>query len=832
MNLLPFLPATSSQTNVFTFGGPNAEIHGDYDQTGTADKTLNEWLQRLTRPGAIVLPNINFSAGIPLGPVSLDLSTSRDCDNSSIENATDASELTELIIKSPSNAPLLADEVVLRVDTNDVDRFHLFRQSGGAASSWPIVLGKTAGNEFSITVPPALSFQDFFAMEALTLPGAPIPTPSGPVPNSPPSLAIGTDASGAIIFAGSPGTPPYPTRGPGEIWVELQHKRQGAILPNNGDLALFLIARFILQSNIEQCERIYVTYMKGSGLKARNHDFVYDLMEACWEAFSLGGPGSFSRNTSMAFTPSAPSDRMNPDVTTANACCLSPGKLYIVDGGKYSDEWVQDQFEMGYCSVPGNKGFNVAIHCKRDRPLKNFITSEIGDVDIGLFNDLAGTEPDSVEYGGNIEVSPPVFCITGAQGKSNAGPSFPAHPEAPFGKILCGDFLNSYRNSHGEGKLHADTRNFLHDQHLQPIVPFNTSWLGVGHIDEVMSFVPSNRIRGSALCIASVYMMNKIIEETMKISMKDGRTNFHRGKFENHRFMMDYCASNTPIPDVMTFGTNSLDSWASYAEISAEDLYNGEVRNYSEEIRDKFMIPIEKRLKNATDHSSSDIIKVPLYFKVPYDRMKPFGHNDNVTVAETVGMVNMQVANEHLFIPKPFGPRMKRPDAKKVIKTILGIGTSVRFPYQAGVTFWAFPGISLERVARIFAIPQTQAERNTIIQGIINDSAALPHNLQSLADGVRSAIQNANPSLPLSSGIFNDWYRLTIPEDSVDIIETYMTTVLENIGCTVHFVDDWFYHVGWGEAHCATNAKRTPKLSAPWWKAYNPEKNYRYNPAT
>lgn len=809
----------SSKLNVNFVTGSSAEIHGDFDQTGTVDNNTSERDRRMRRPGSIVLPNLNLSAGLPAGSPGVDLSNGRDADNAAVENSADLDELSLIEIRSPSTGMLEADELVLHVHANDVSRFHLFQDSGGAPNTWPVILGKSVGADASIVFPSAVSFQFRYYMEGLTLPGGPLPATSAPPPDTPPQ-PVGMDTSGNVVF-GAPGSPPYAARGPGEIWLELQHKRGGTLLSNNSDLALFLVARFILQSNVEPCERIYVTYLKRSGQQPENHDFVYDLMEACWEAFSSGGPGSFNRTSSTPFTPSVPADVSNPDSKTSGACCLSPGKLYLINGEKYPDEWVQDEFEMGYCNIPGNKGFNIAFHCRRDRELKDFVRKELAGRDIGLFHEVSGAPRDSTDYGGNIEVSPPVMAATPAQAKSNAGPSFPAHPAAPFGKILLGDCRNGNRT--GNGMVHDQTRTFLLDQLVQPVIPLNTSWLGVGHIDEVMSFIPSGKPRGSALCIASVYTMDRLVQEIIKVPVKDGRTSFHRGKFEEHRDM---------VSDSVATGNVSPINWFSYAEVTPENLFNGDVGKYSRTIRTRFMAPIMQRLQSATAHTNADVIRVPIYFKPGTDPTKPFGHDDNITVAETVGMVNMQVVNNHLMVPKPFGPRMKRSTAEGIVRKIVGPSMTIVSSSDTEFPFWVFPGLSFDRVAQFFARPDTQTERDSIVDRIRDDTVTLPAPLQALVDNKKAQIAASNPGMPPpAGGIFDSWYRLMIPEDTVDVIETYMLTVLSNIGCRVHFVDDWFYHVGWGEAHCATNAKRRPRLDAQWWKIYDPEANLRYDPA-
>ncbi len=37
-------------------------------------------------------------------------------------------------------------------------------------------------------------------------------------------------------------------------------------------------------------------------------------------------------------------------------------------------------------------------------------------------------------------------------------------------------------------------------------------------------------------------------------------------------------------------------------------------------------------------------------------------------------------------------------------------------------------------------------------------------------------------------------------------------------GMTLHFINDWAYHIAMGEVHCATNQEGFPAVQAPWWE--------------
>jgi hypothetical protein len=79
-----------------------------------------------------------------------------------------------------------------------------------------------------------------------------------------------------------------------------------------------------------------------------------------------------------------------------------------------------------------------------------------------------------------------------------------------------------------------------------------------------------------------------------------------------------------------------------------------------------------------------------------------------------------------------------------------------------------------------------------------------------------------------SGSLKNEWDKVWIPEDNVDLFEAYMVAVLSRIGLTVHFIDDWdYYHRMDGEVHCGTNVLRTPPEDAAgytgpfWWQSYS-----------
>jgi hypothetical protein len=129
------------------------------------------------------------------------------------------------------------------------------------------------------------------------------------------------------------------------------------------------------------------------------------------------------------------------------------------------DPWPQDAWEFGISSMP-YRTMNVAFETIREgRPLEQWGRDNLlgpagpapGDPNrTGLIYRQADTD-DSLAYGGNLEVSPPL-------------------PNYPLGRIVV-------------GTMPEIQKQFLARQQVQaPLIELNTNWLVVGHIDEFVNF--------------------------------------------------------------------------------------------------------------------------------------------------------------------------------------------------------------------------------------------------------------------------------------------------------------------------------------------------------
>src|SRR5262249_50694152 len=118
---------------------------------------------------------------------------------------------------------------------------------------------------------------------------------------------------------------------------------------------------------------------------------------------------------------------------------------------------------------------------------------------------------------------------------------------------------------------------------------------------------------------------------------------------------------------------------------------------------------IRQRLKVGLDLSDLDIVPIPMSFADVPPRIPEL---DPIPVAKarTVGLVNMQVVNNVLLVPRPYGPRMSPDKAGKVLTKVLkerfGINApAVSLPSAGDHFFWARPGEALTALAMYFARP-------------------------------------------------------------------------------------------------------------------------------
>lgn len=228
----------------------------------------------------------------------------------------------------------------------------------------------------------------------------------------------------------------------GLLSLELQLRFEGGTI--GSDRALVRVAPWLMTPNTLPVEEVYTCDTRATDVP--NERFLAELEEAC-------------------------------------AALGIPLRVVSVDehGG---DRWIQDEVEFGFSESPTHT-LPVVCDSPRDRGLDHWAKLQAGP-DFGHFQ-LGGSTPNSLDSFGNLEVSPPVT----VRGR-----------HYPFGRIVFGgraygDYGPNTR------QMMPELRRFLHAQKVQAPIEIYSDWLTVGHVDEIVSFVPADNAKGFQLLLAS-----------------------------------------------------------------------------------------------------------------------------------------------------------------------------------------------------------------------------------------------------------------------------------------------------------------------------------------
>ncbi|MEU1849473.1 protein-arginine deiminase domain-containing protein [Streptomyces sp. NPDC019990] len=160
----------------------------------------------------------------------------------------------------------------------------------------------------------------------------------------------------------------------------------------------------------------------------------------------------------------------------------------LVTFTKYADPWAQDFVEPAYVSMTGTGGERQVMRlmlrsAQPDRDAGRELFEKMRGRDVGVVQVTDRAEPDdwSLNSMGNLETVPP---------HAHGGRSFPA------GRIIMGE-----RKDSGARPSHV-MRTMLKSQGLQDPLLLDTSWLGVGHVDEFVQFLPAGTPRGWRIGVA------------------------------------------------------------------------------------------------------------------------------------------------------------------------------------------------------------------------------------------------------------------------------------------------------------------------------------------
>ncbi|KAK4040944.1 hypothetical protein C8A01DRAFT_35001 [Parachaetomium inaequale] len=162
------------------------------------------------------------------------------------------------------------------------------------------------------------------------------------------------------------------------------------------------------------------------------------------------------------------------------------GDVPIVLFNQSTDIWAQDFLEPGYASMPSPDGpISIRIllrSAQSTRDAGRQVFSQLRSAGIGVFQPGLGSGFgwEEINSGGNIETIPP---YTSRSGK-----------RWPNGRVIMGTHFGTYP---AESMV-----KFLQSQQAQTPLFLETGWLAVGHVDEVVQFLPANTSLGFTIAVA------------------------------------------------------------------------------------------------------------------------------------------------------------------------------------------------------------------------------------------------------------------------------------------------------------------------------------------
>jgi protein-arginine deiminase len=176
------------------------------------------------------------------------------------------------------------------------------------------------------------------------------------------------------------------------------------------------------------------------------------------------------------------------------------------------EKWVQDYMEPGYMAMPGRGGGQQVIRVNYRAPYvinpepTSFPGSPLGtggrlafllrgpgiaavqQYDVAAYRD--GRTKQTYNSTGNLETVPPY---------EKDGVRY------PLGRLLMG--------STPTARPDPSFTRMLEAQRMQPPLYLDTSWLDVGHVDEILSFVPANTPRGWLTLVADPLLARRMLED-------------------------------------------------------------------------------------------------------------------------------------------------------------------------------------------------------------------------------------------------------------------------------------------------------------------------------
>jgi len=297
-------------------------------------------------------------------------------------------------------------------------------------------------------------------------------------------------------------------------------------------------------------------------------------------------------------------------------------KLVAYEVDEMCDQWMQDTIEPGLFAFPTAEGSRQARAClsglrkgsgpsaaRLDQQVAAWLRRQ------GVVTVAPGTPRKQSRWNdwyGNVEATPP---HTDRRGR-----------RFPYGRAITG--------KQHEFTMHPGVLKFLEAQGVQwPPIVVDTSWLAIGHVDEVVNFVPAKTKAGFKVLLPSPKAARDMLRELLVKGLEEE-------------------AVFAGTEDEMTLGE-----------------LRRTISQTSENLTiDEAVARLREQLKMELNLEDSDFVMMPALFQEG--------------MAVIPNAINSVVVNGHLLVPKPLGPRLNEQDGfEQAIRAALA-GCDVRVVFS------------------------------------------------------------------------------------------------------------------------------------------------------
>lgn len=267
------------------------------------------------------------------------------------------------------------------------------------------------------------------------------------------------------------------------------------------------------------------------------------------------------------------------------------------------NRWLQDVFK--FCYVNNNDHYQYIL-LKGPR-FENNITQFQKYPRYDFYFDY----PKNLDAFGNIQVVPPML------------------PDYPLGRIIYGVSVDQSQEN-----ISYNLIDLLESQQIQKPFTIETGWLNVGHVDEIVTFIPDpNTTFGFRVLIADTNKFFQIIKQ-----------------LDPNLYMFD----NDQNHYIIDSNSNSKHTCKYHTQIKISDLLNWNEMIMDNAVYQHYLNKIKQVIIDQTHIKPTEIYDVPVAYwpKSIMNRAAPIMPN----------LINNVYMNDFMIVPKPFGPQSNHID--------------------------------------------------------------------------------------------------------------------------------------------------------------------------